>query len=45
MSKMPWYTIMKTYILKKRKDRKNIGDWFGTSKAQSPTYYGKTMTR
>ena len=34
---------MKTYILKKRKDRKSIRDRFGTLKAQSPTYYGKAM--
>src|SRR5882724_3770799 len=34
---------MKTYVLKKRKDRKTIRDWFGTWKAQSPTYYGKAM--
>jgi hypothetical protein len=32
------YIIMKTYCLKKRKDRKRIRDWFGTLKAQSPTY-------
>ena len=25
------------------KDRKSIRDWFGTLKAQSPTYYGKAM--
>ena len=34
---------MKTYILKKRKDRKSIRDWFSTVKAQSPTYYEKAM--
>ena len=37
--------IMKTYILKKRKERKSIRDWVGTLKAQSPTYYGKAMAR
>src|SRR5882724_1044139 len=34
---------MKTYILKKRKDRKSIRGWCGSLKAQSPTYYGKAM--
>jgi hypothetical protein len=33
---------MKTYILKKRKDRRSIRDWFGTVTTQSPTYYRKT---
>ena len=32
---------MKTYILKKRKDRKSFRDWFGTLKAQSLTCCGK----
>jgi hypothetical protein len=35
---------MKTYMLK-IKDKKNIRDWCGTLKAQSPTYYGKAMGR
>ena len=38
------YIIMKTYILK-RKDRTRIRDWFGTVKAQSPTYYVKAVAR
>jgi hypothetical protein len=39
------YIITKTYILKKKKDRKSIKDWLGMLKAQSLTSCGKPMPR